>query len=403
MPTPVMPLSGIRVADFSWVVAGPWCTRHLALMGAEVIKIESQKRIDFCRMTGPFPNGVKNINTSGYFNMWNQSKKSCSINLADPKGRDIARRLVKVCDVVVENFASGSVEKMGFSYAELKKIRPDLIMLSSSGFGRTGPEKDWRAYGRNLQAASGLYHLTGFPGGSKGTGIVLADAITGLINVFAILAAIHHRNRTGEGQYIDVSMIEATAAHIPESVMDYAINGRNRGCRGNRSETMAPHNAYRCLGEDKWVAIEVNDEQWPDFCRAIGEPEWCRNPKFSDVLGRLAHEDELDRRIGEWTSRRTVEEAVSILQRHGIAAGASADLKDLFADASLYDQGALVKLAHPEAGVRVGPGLPWQMSRVTPDYRRAPNLGEDNSYVFCELLGMTENEVNQLAQEGILV
>jgi len=397
-----MPLSGIRVADFSWVAAGPWCTRYLAIMGAEVIKIESQHRIDMTRSSGPFSDGIAGVNLSGYFNMWNQSKRSCTINLASEKGRDIARRLVKISDIVVENFSLGTMEKFGLSYSQLKQLRPDLIMLSSSGFGRTGPQKHYVAYGRNLQAASGLSYLTGYPGAEMGVTIIWSDYISALTNAFAILVALHHRRRTGMGQYIDVSMLEATAMQLPDAIMDYAMNGRNWSRMGNQSNTAVPHNCYRCLGDDKWVAIEVTSEQWPDFCRAIGNLPWCHDMKFADLLQRLAHRDELDRLVESWTSQRTVEDVVSRLQRYGIAAGPSTDLEDLFADESLFDRRTLVRVAHPEAGVKVGPGLPWRMSRVLPDIQGAPLLGGDNRYVFCELLGMSEDEVATLAQEGAI-
>ncbi len=397
-----MPFSGIRIADFSWVVAGPWSTRCLAAMGAEVIKIESKRRPDMAKSIAPYADNIPGVNRAGYFNLLNQSKRSCAINMGNEKGREIAKRLVKVSDIVVENFGFGTMEKFGLGYQDLKKLRPDLIMLSSSGFGRTGPEKEYLAYGRNLQAASGLSYLTGYPGGQMGVTVVWSDCVTGFTSTFALLLALHHRRKTGQGQYIDVSMIEATAMQLPEALIDYAMNGRNQGPVGNTSDIVAPHNCYRCEGDDKWVTIEVKNEQWPAFCQALGEPEWCHDAKFADLLTRVAHRDELDQHVTAWTKQHTVEDVVRTLQSQGIASGPSADLEDLTTDESLYERGSLVRVVHPEVGLRIGPGLPWQMSKVVPIHKSAPLLGQDDHYVFCDLLGMSEDEVANLAAEGAI-
>ncbi|MDD4859528.1 MAG: CoA transferase [Dehalococcoidales bacterium] len=397
-----LPLSGIRVTDFSWVAAGPWCTRYLATMGAEVIKIESSKRIDFTRKTGPFAEGMKGVNQSAYFNMWNQSKKSCTINLTSPKGKEIVKRLVAKSDIVVENFGYGTLENLGLDYDNLKKIKPDIIMVSSSGFGKTGPQKKFLTYGRNLQAASGLSYLTGYPGGAMGVTVIWSDVLTGNTSAFAVMLALHHRRRTGRGQYIDVSMFESTAIQLPEFMMDYAMNQRNASRTGNRSLALAPQNAYRCKGDDRWVAIEVASEKWVDFCRALGEPAWSHDARFQTLFGRLENAAELDSNIEMWTRERTPDEVVTALQKFGIAAGPSSDLHDIVNDKSLYDRGTLVTVNHPEMGEKTGPGLPWTMSGTEPYHTAAPIIGQDNDYVFRDLLGMKDAEIEALTAEGAL-
>ncbi len=371
-------------------------------MGAEIIKIESKHRLDFTRKTGPFPQGMNGINQSSYFNMWNQGKKSCTINIASEKGRELAKRLVARSDITIENFGYGTMEKLGLTYNDLKKVKEDIIMVSSSGFGRSGPQKHYLVYGRNIQAASGLSYLTGYPGGDMGITVIWSDVITALTSAFAIMLALNYRRQTGRGQYIDVSMLEATAIQLPEFIMDYAMNGRCAERMANHSLQAAPHNCYRCSGDDKWVAIEVKNERWSDFCQALGNPGWCSDKKFATLFGRLENQDELDSHIGTWTKHHTAEEVVAVMQRHGIAAGATADLEDLFQDESLFERGSLVRVEHPEVGRRVGPGIPWSMSKAEAFHSAAPLLGQDNDYVFKDVLGLSDSEIKSLTAEGAI-
>ena len=400
-----LPLTGIRLTDFSWVAAGPWCTRYLAAMGAEVIKIESTQRIDFTRNTGPFAEKKGGLNRSSYFNMWNQSKKSCTININHPQGRELAKRLVKISDIAVENFGYGTLEKLGLGYSELTQVKSDLIMLSSSGFGRSGPFKEFRCYGRNLHAASGLVNLCGYEGGGEPRSITViwADVVAGLASTLAILMALYHREQTGEGQYIDNSMVENCCFHLPEPLLDWALNGREWQRKGNSDETHAPQSCYRCYGDDQWVAISVSNEKWPEFCKAIGNPPWCQEERFANILKRIQNRKELDRFVNDWTKKYTPSEVVSILQSRGIAAGVTYDLEQILGNSDLYQQGTLVKVNHPEVGWRSGPGLPWRLSLVpNPNHFAAPLLGEHNSYVFLDLLKMSKEEVAELTKEGAI-
>ena len=400
-----LPLAGIRVADFSWVAAGPWCTRYLAAMGAEVVKMESTQRIDFTRNTGPFAEKKPGLNRSSYFNMWNQSKKSCTININHPKGKELAKRLVAMSDITVENFGFGTLERLGLGYKELSQVKSDLIMLSSSGFGRSGPFKEFRCYGRNLHAASGLVNLCGYEGTEEPRSITViwADVLAGLASTLAILIALYHRQQTGEGQYIDNAMVENCCFHLPESLLDYALNGRESVRKGNIEETCAPHNCYRCRGDDQWVAISVSNEKWADFCEALGNPPWCQEERFTNILKRIQNRNELDGLVNDWTKKFTPSEVVSIMQSRRIAAGVTYDLNQILGNSDLYAQGTLVKVNHPEVGWRSGPGLPWRLSLVpNPNHFAAPLLGEHNSYVFHGLLKMSKEEVSELIREGVI-
>ncbi len=304
-PTP--PLQGIRVADFSWAWAGPFCAMHLAHLGAEVIKIESQVRPDLGRRVPIYPTGMtSSLNRSGYFNQWNQGKKSLLLNLSKRDAIAVTRKLITKCDVVVENFATGVMEHLGLGYEELKQLKPDIIVASIAGYGHTGPQQKYMGYGPAVAPLTGLSSLTGYPGGSpQEVGISYGDPNGGINAAVAICAALAARKRTGKGQYIDVSLWEAVAALVHEGWMDYAMNGTQPARIGNRDPWMSPHNCFRCAGEDEWVTIACgSDEEWQALCRAIGEPQLTTEPRFRAAADRKAHEDELEVIITTWTEQR---------------------------------------------------------------------------------------------------
>lgn len=400
-----LPLDGIRVADFSWVLAGPLCTKYLATMGAEVIKIESFDRPDYYRNRQPFADGIPGMNRAGSFNTINFSKKDCTLNLKHPKAVALTKEIIEISDVVVENFAGGVMERLGLDYESLKKIKPDIIMMSSSGLGKEGPGKDFVAYGTTLHAFTGLTGLTGYEDGEpRGIGGTWVDPVTGTIEAFAIMAALHHRSKTGEGQLIDLSMAEVQISLMPEAVMDYIMNGRVQKPRANQDDWMAPHACYPCKGEDKWVAIAVaNDEEWEALCKAIGKPELVNDARFADSLSRWKNQKELDPIIAQWTQNYTHYEAAAILQRAGVAAGPSLDPSEVAQDPHLLKRGYIVTLDHPEVGVRQYAGIPWKISGVPKPYlKHAPLIGEHNEYVFHELLGLPTEEVKQLMEAGAI-
>jgi benzylsuccinate CoA-transferase BbsF subunit len=402
-----LPLEGIRIMDFGQMWAGPHVTEWLAVMGAEVIKIETRVRLDFMRMVGT-PPGLRDKapNAGSAFACLNFGKKSITLNMNQPKALELARKLVKLCDVVAENFGGPVLERWGLGYSELKKLKPDIILYSGSGYGRTGPHKERPSYAEIVEAFDGSTSVNGYPGGGPNTVGVApwTDGTQAMHGAFAILAALYHRSKTGEGQYIDAAMIEGSANFLGELVMDYIMNGRIGERIGNRDKVMAPHGCYHCQGEDEWVAIAVsNDEEWKAFCNAIGNPEWTKKKKFSDELGRWKNQDELDKYVEEWTRKHHHYEAMEILQRAGVTAGASLSVQGLAEDVHLKEREFFIETEHPVMGKLRLAGLPWRLSNAPKgNYHYAPLLGEHNDYVFGELLGLSQEEITQLVAEKVL-
>lgn len=408
------PLAGVRIADFTWVWAGPYCTLQLAHLGAEVIRIETGTHPCVTRMLPPWPEGRMGLNRSGYFNQYNQGKKSVRLNLKHPEAREAARRLVQVSDVLANNFAAGVIERLGFGYEEVKKSRPDIIMITLSGYGDTGPYKDFVAYGPAQVPLSGLSSLTGYRGGPPmHTGFSYADPNAGIHGAFAILAALYHRARTGEGQYIDMSQWECTMSVLAEGILEYTMNGREPERIGNRDPLMAPHGNFRCLdlsepvqgvAIDQWVSIAcADDAEWARLAVAIGHPEFAHDRRFKTLRARKENEDELEALIAEWTGRQRVRDAVEHLQEHGVAANAVADNKYLSEDPHLNARGYFVYKDHPEVGRMQHCGIPWRMSGTPCEVRSAaPTLGQHTDEVLTQILGYSASEVEKLRKNGAL-
>lgn len=399
-----LPLDGIRVVDFTAVWAGPHVTQWLAVMGAEVIKIESRLRPDMVRAYWNLEATGHSINSE--FAEFNFGKKGCSINMTRPEARDIVRQLVKVSDVVVENFGGSVMERWGLGYSELVKLKPDIIMYSGSGFGRTGPYKESPAFAGIAEAFAGLCSLNGYPGGEPRPMATFgyADITSAEHGALAILSALYHRSCTGEGQYIDLSMTEVVSTLIFDAHMDFTMNGRVQGVHGNRHRSMAPHGCYRCRGDDEWVAIAVgSDAEWRAFCKAMGSPQWAMDERFSTALGRWHNQDELDNRIQEWTRNLDHHEVTEILQGAGVMAAPSLSVEEVVEDPHLIERGFHLDVEHCGLGTWRLAALPWKLSDVPPgDYQAAPELGEHNDYVFKQLLKMSDDEVARLQEEQVL-
>ena len=417
-------LAGLRVIDLSQIFAGPYATKLLADMGAEIIRVECAARsgrggaLPRMRPGGAFgasfPNGdtgERSYNRFAYYNEVNRNKYAITLDLTKSLGVEVFKRLVKVSDVVVENFTPRVMKNFGLDYPVLHMTNPQIITISLSGYGQDGPYRDYVTYGEGIEAMVGLSQLTAYPDGEPlKPGVAYADATSGLHAAFAILAALHYRRLTGNGQYIDLAMREAVTPILGEAIMDYIMNKRAAKPMGNRHPAMAPHGCYRAQGKDRenkkegaWIAIAVSsDEEWRAFCRAMGDPLWTRDAKFASRSGRLANREELDRLIEEWTSGYDHIELMNMLQGSGIKAGAVLNIAELAHDPHLNERGFFEELSHPEAGTHRYPGVSWRMSR-TPGRLRlpAPCFGEHNRYVFGELLGMSDEEVSRLADEEV--
>jgi crotonobetainyl-CoA:carnitine CoA-transferase CaiB-like acyl-CoA transferase len=394
------PLRGIRILDFGWILSVPHCTAWLGTLGAEVIRVESMMRLDFSRsVAAGGADGIPGLNRSSGFNGLNYSKRSITLNMATEEGRALACELVAVSDVVTENFATGVLDKLGLGYDALRAIKPDIIMLTGSTLGTTGPEREASGWGPNVGAYAGLPSISGYRDGTPvDIGGIWPDYMIGTLMAFAVLSAVRHRDRTGEGQRVEVAMGEVVTAMIPEAVIEYTMNGRQRPRMGNRDQQMAPHEVYPCHGEDAWVAIAVaNDGEWQALCRAIGNPALADDPRFVNAAGRREHHDDLDGLLSEWTRRHTPVEVMHTLQAAGVAAGPVMNIPDLMDDPHLRSRGFVVEMDHPEAGRRTVAGLPAQFSAIpTLAYTPAPCLGEHNEQILCGLLARSRDELCEL-------
>lgn len=372
-------LKGIRVLDFTWVLAGPYATRILADFGAEVIKVQPllpREEDDFAR---------------GYYNTWNRNKLGITLDMSKPDGLALARKLVLASDAVVENFTPRVMANWGLDYENLKAIRPDIVMVSLSAMGNTGPLRDYAGFGPTIQAFSGLTRLMSCPGGPPlGPGTAHADHVGALFACLALLGALEYRRKTGRGQYVDVSQVEAMASLLGDAFTP--------------AKGVAFQGAYRCKGDDRWCAIAVaNDEEWRGFKKALGSPSWADDKRFAASAGRLKNRQALDELVGDWTKEHTAEEVMSLLQEQGVAAGVVQSAADLAKDPQLKERGFFIELDHPRMGRTVSDASPVGLSDTPPRYSRpAPLPGQDNDYVYGQLLGLGKAEISKLKKQGII-
>jgi len=398
-------LKGIRIADFSWVWAGPLTTMLLSFMGAEVIKIESRKRLDQMRQ-GSITTGdsFSDFNASPIFNNANLNKKSVTIDLSRPEGTELAKKIVAVSDLTIENMRPGVMDKLGLGYKDLVKVKPDIIMLSASGFGSSGPYREYAGYAPIFAAFGGLAYLTGYEDGEPNTMSGVMDLRVGTVSAFALLAALIHRQKTGEGQYIDLSSSECVSTLVGPQLMEYTMNKRSPFRSGNQDSIMAPHNCYRCKGNDKWISIAVaTDEEWNAMCRAMGNPAWTRDEAFTDIYSRWKNRTKLDELIGKWTINYTHYEVMELLQRCGVAAMPSFSAEEILSDRHVKARGLINEVQHPVLGKKVVINPSWKHSETPARIHKAsPLLGEHNEEVFGELLGMSKEEVKKLETAQII-
>ena len=399
-----LPFEGIRIADFGWIFAIPHATAWFGSLGAEVIRVESTLAPDLVRFLSG-TDGTPGINRSGVFNSINFSRKSVALNLMNPKAREIAHRLVKASDIVTENYTVGNMKKFGLSYEELRVVKPGIIMLSGTPLGQSGPHANTVGFGPTTQAFAGMCHLTGYPGDFPcGIGGTWPDFAVGTAMVFFILAALHYRDQTGEGQYLDLSMAETVTTMLPEAMMDYFLNWRDNGPIGNRDLAMAPHGVFPVAGNDKWIAIAiVTDDEFGSLCEVLGVPSLATDVRFARLLSRLANVDDLETVIASRTREFDRDDLVKKLRARNLAAGPVYDPMDLMEDPALKQSGMLVELDHPESGKRIVPGLPVTFSAMQPDYQPAPAIGADSDDVLGKLLGYSKEEIARLHEEKVVI
>ena len=403
--TTAAPLAGVRVIDLTWVWAGPYATLQLAHLGADVIKIESSERVDVTRRLGPFADEVVGVNRSGYFNQYNQAKRSITLDLGGRRGRDVLRALLVDADVVIDNMRAGALERMGFPYAELRRINPRIVAVSMSGFGETGPERDRMAYGSIIDAMSGVATINGpVGGGPTDFPMSLPDPCAGIHAAIATVAAVLRARATGEGERVECSMLEASIAALPWPVLVGAATGREPAVIGNRDELAAPHDVYRCAGTYEWLAVSVRaDEQFRALAAAIGRADLADDPALADLAGRRAHADRIDEAITAFTSLRSPAEVAAALGAAGVPCAPVAHIDALCADETLAARGFFLEPDHPEIGPRRMAGVAWRASRSPMSVTApAPCLGADTRTVLAELLGLDDAALDELSDDGVL-
>lgn len=407
-------LGHLRICDFTGQLAGAGATKFLAAFGAQVIRIEDptrQGRWDILRGIPPYPDHRRGLNLGGAFNNHNVEKLGITLNLKVERGRELLRELIKISDVVSENFAAGVLARLGFDYEEMRRIRPDIIYVSNCGFGHRGPYAGYKTWGPIVQATSGLTFGSGLPGQPPaGYGYSYMDHTGAYYMAMAIMLALHHRNQTGEGQWVDCAATEAAAVLNGPAMLDYTVNGRPLRREGmphaNRSQfpPMAPHNIYAAAGEDEWVAIACRHEaDWRAIQEVVGEA-WVHDECFATLEGRLQDEDELDAKLSAWTRGRDKFETARLLQARGVPASAvQRPGERIDEDPNTGAFGMWPTIRHTEMGpVRVD-GIAAHLSET--DWSMAygaPVLGEHNRYVLQGLLGVTDAEFAELEAEGVI-
>ena len=399
-------LEGLKVVDFSWVFTGPIVTKYLGDHGAEVIKIESATRPDGTRLMTPFKPGAMGLNASGVFANYNSSKYSININLREPRGKEVVKKLVQRADIVLETFGPGVMTKLQLNYDVLKQVKSDIIMLSMTMVGQTGPHSQQPSFGQVLQATNGFVQLLGWPDRTPSLPVAAyTDYIAPWYVLIALMAALDFRRRTGKGQYIDLAMLEASVHLAAPVVMDYTVNGTIQNRMGNRNPGYAPHGVYPGKGEERWIAIAAaSDEEWQALCKVMGNPEWTKSPKFDTLLHRTENQDELDKLMGQWTKNHTPEEIMAKLQAAGVAAGVLQNAQDMVdKDPQLKLRKHFVEMDHAEMGKHLTERPPFKLSKTPSEPQRPfPSFGEHTEYVCKEILKMGDAEFADLIGAGVL-
>lgn len=394
------PLQGIRIADFTVHAAGPFCSHMLALLGAECIKVESVKRMDVFRK----PHPVYGRMEAATFAQVAANKLSVQLNLKEPRGIDLAKRLVAISDLMCESFRPGVMERLGLGYEALKAVKEDIVMVSVSACGQTGPERSYAGYAPLFGATGGLGTLTGYADGPPVELRHVMDHGSGLNAAAAALAALVRKKRTGLGQHVDLAAREVAASFIGDALLQFVASATKAQRQGNESAQMAPHNVYPCKGTDNWVTIAVaRDDEWRKLAVTLGRSDWLENPEFANARTRWEHRQALDSGVAAWTRERSREEVTRALQAAGVAAFPSCNMQDIADDPHLNERGAIQSLSGPDGKFRKVVGPPWRFSRTPGKLETwTPKLGEHNRYVFGELLGLGDDEIETLVRDKVI-
>ena len=397
--------SGLLIAGFSTAVVGPLTMKFFADYGATVVRVETSKRPCVNRTSPPFKDGKPGLNRSGYFNHFNANIYSITLDMKNPQGLEFAKRLIRKSDVVMENNSPSVMEKWGLSYEDVKKVKQDIIMLRQSGFGYRGPYRDLGAYGMTLAAITGIPNFIGWPDREPlpvGVG-AYTDCISPRYAAATLIAALDHRDKTGQGQLIEISQFETAISFFHPGILDYAANGREPIRMGNARQYAAPHGVYPCKGEDKWCTIAVwTDDEWAQLCNVIGKSEWIEDPRFSTVTNRKQHEEAIDMFLREWTKGLPPQEVMNTLQAAGVPAGIVKNAQEVYEDPQLRERNLFWPMEHSEVGTFTHLGTSVEMSE-TPGRPRMPSpcLGEHTEYVCTEIVGLSDDEFIGLLQEGV--
>ena len=402
-----LPLAGIKVVDFCWIGAGSYTTKILADMGADVIKIESTKSLDSLRLAAPYKDGIKGVNRSGYFADRNSSKRSFTLNVKHKDGLKIAYDLIKECDIVSNNFTPGVMDKLGVGYEKLKEINPNLIFIGMSMNGDEGPERKMLGYGITISAATGLMASCGLPDKAPvGTGTNYPDHVPNPTHgAFAILAAMRHKRRTGEGQLIDMAQTEPMVALLAPSIMDYSANGHTFTRQGNRLAGCAPRGVFQTQGDDRWISLSVrNDNEWQGLLNVFSDQR-LTNSAWATAQGREQDQEAIEAILIELCATQVGETLMSQLQTQKVPSGVvqtSADLVDT--DPQIKHRNHWKVLQHSEMGASVYNGLPFIFASGDVGPRSpAPLLGQHTREICTEQLGLTDEDVTRLTEDGLFI
>ena len=411
-----LPLKGLRVIDLSRVFAMPYAAAFLADLGAEVIKVEGCAFLSAdTRLGGPFGGpwaddapGELHYERNGVFHVLNRGKRSLTLDLNQAAGLETLKKLIATADIVIENFTPRVMRKFGLDYPNLRALRPDVIMVSNTGYGHSGPFSNYGAMAASLEPTHGSGAFIGYEGGPPNKiSNSYTDFLASWTALYSVMAALLYRTRTGRGLWIDLAMYQVGTAFMGEGLLDYAFNGRANRWRGNRHDVHAPHNTYPCKGHDRWVTIAVTDDsEWRALCAVIDSPELAEDVRFIDGPSRLKHQDALDALICKWTTPLDQYEAAHRLQAAGVPAGPVLDARDLFTDPHLMARKFFDHIEHSpetEVGCRPQLGRPWRFSDFeVPTPSAGPRLGEANNYVLRELLGLGEAAIATMTEQGVI-